>query len=163
MCGLADPIQVQAPTVINNNYITPSPAPTPTVSAKNDPDEIEVTDVVSQGGKTVVKLMSDEEFYELKNKHSEKMDGEPELEARMTKLQATCFQLLLKAMLIYVDSVVWVPLYGPSCSHDWEASHMLFRTARIAFGAIGAELLGQYLRKVRAAAKMYPDAWALIH
>ena len=110
VCGLADPI-VQAPTVINNNYMSPTPPPTTTSASSSgkDPDEVEVTDVVSQGAKTVVKLMTDQEFFDLKKKSVTKMDGEPEMRCRLTKLQATCFNLLIKALLLYVDFAVWVP------------------------------------------------------
>ena len=101
--------------------------------------------------------MSDEEFYALKNNYEEKMDGEPELAARMHQIQATCFQLLIQALLIYVDFAVWAPfgdrhiprrkftgmawgptgllqmvdMDGPICFRDWDASYMLFRTACI--------------------------------
>ena len=54
-------------------------------------------------------------------------------------------------------------IYGPSCYIDWEASYMLFRTACISFEVIGAEILDQYMRKIKEAAELYPDAWALIY
>ena len=40
---------------------------------------------------------------------------------------------------------------------------MLFRIACISFGVIGAEILDQYMRKIKEAAELYPDAWALIY
>ena len=177
------------PQVINN-YVAPVPtSSSSTDSTKKDPNEIEVVDIVTQGTQSTVKLMTDEEFYKLKGTYKEKMDGEPEMPARMNKIQATCFQLLIKAMLIYVDFAVWPPfgdrniprrkftgmawgpsgllqmveIYGPSCFRDWEASYMLFRTACISFNVIGAELLDQYLRKIKEAVETYPDAWALIY
>ena len=69
----------------------PSPTPPPTTNAsKKDLNEIEVVDVVSQGTKTTVKLMSDEELYALNHNYEEKMVGGLELRARMNKIQATC-------------------------------------------------------------------------